>query len=220
MNARLLWCIISTFLFASISAEAQSPALRAVECERILFEGASPADANAALLERSESLVSLERWADALESLSRLRLYALSADDFPRVAYLKMLCKLRTGDCEGAYADLVQGAAEGWWPSPGERPKAKSPVTAILLSILPPAGHMYVHSADGIPVALASYASAAFTVWQALEGNWITVVLGGGSLLSMNYMRRNLQRVPFLAEEYNAAALEEYLEKELSLLEF
>ena len=147
--------IILLSLCTAFTARAQSPALRAVEYERVLFEGASPDDANFALLARAECLIGLERWADAADAIDRLRLYALDAQKLPEVTYMKALCKYKAGDPDGAYATLQEGEAQGFWTLTGQ-PGKKSPIVAAFLALNPPAGHLYVGSDKWPLVTLAS----------------------------------------------------------------
>ena len=200
-------------------AQSLSPAMQAVEYERALFEGAGADDANAALLERAQCLIGLERWADAADALDRLRLYALSEDRLPEVTYLKALCTYRAGDSAGAYAVLQEGESQGFWTLTGQ-PSRKSPVVAAFLAMNPPAGHFYVGSKKWPLVTLASYASVVFTVWQMIEGNWITAVLGGIVLVDESFVRRNVMAVPAMADQYNATAVEKYVKEQLDLLQF
>ncbi|MBO4340464.1 MAG: hypothetical protein J5835_03410 [Bacteroidales bacterium] len=211
--------IILLSLCTAFSAKAQSTALQAVQYERVLWEGASPADANAALLSRARCLMQLERWADASDAIDRLRLYALDKAALPEVTYLKALCKDRAGDIEGAYATLQEGESQGFWTLSG-KPVQKSPVLAAILAMYPPYGHLYVREKNWLPVTLASYASIGFTVWQIIEGNWITAVLGGVVLVDESFVRRNVMTVPSLAEKYNSLALEKYVKEQLDLLDF
>ena len=105
----LRWfCIIFIFRFAAFSASAQG-ALEAVEYERVLFEGASPAEANAALLSRAECLVPLGRYADAADALDRLRLFALSDSDRLRSNHLRAMILFRNGNYAGAASCLDEG---------------------------------------------------------------------------------------------------------------
>ncbi|MBQ7253479.1 MAG: hypothetical protein IJS30_02245 [Bacteroidales bacterium] len=109
----LRWfCIISIFLFAAFTTSAQS-ALEAVEYERVLYEGAAPAEANAALLSRAASLVGLQRYDDAADALDRLRLYALSDEDRLRCNHLRAVTLFRTGNYCGAVSCLDEGFPEG-----------------------------------------------------------------------------------------------------------
>ena len=212
--------IILLCLCTAFSARAQSPAMQAVLYEKALWEGASPADANDALVKRSQCLISLERWADASDALERLRLYALDPEKLPEVTYLRALCKYKAGDSEGAYATLKEGESQGFWNLGTKQPKTKSPVIAAILAMNPPQGHFYVGSRKWPLVTLASYASLAFTVWQMIEGNWITAILGGIVMVDESYVRRNVMTVPLMAEQYNAASVEKYVKEQLDMLDF
>ena len=210
---------LCTAFSGSFSGWAQSPAMQAVEYERVLFEGAGADDANAALLARARCLIGLERWADAADALDRLRLYALDASLLPEVTYLKALCRSGAGDAAGAYAVLQEGESQGFWTLNGQ-PRKKSPIVAAFLALNPPAGHLYVESKKWPLVTLASYGSVIFTAWQLIEGNWITAVLGGIVLVDESFVRRNMMAVPAMADEYNASALEKYVKEQLDLLQF
>ena len=203
----------------SVRAQSLSPAMQAVEYERVLWEGAGPADANDALLARAQCLIGLERWADAADAIDRLRLYALDAAQLPEVTYLKALCKFKGGDSEGAYAILQEGQAQGFWTLTGQ-PGKKSPFVAAFLALNPPAGHFYVGSNKWPLVTLASYGAVVFTVWQLIERNWITAILGGIVLVDESYVRRNMMAVPAMAEEYNSQSLEKYVKEQLATLSY
>jgi len=246
MRPRLFLSIISLFLCTAFSVKAQSQALQAVEYERLLFEGAGPVEANGALIGRARCLMELGRWEDALDALDRLRLYALDPAGMKDANYLKALCKYREGDYAGAVSVMDEGVgdspevlklrvlslagsrrfeeAKELWPEASalldKAPGKKSQVVAALLALIPPAGHLYTHADGGLAVAAASAASAAFWVWQALEGNWITAIVGGGLLLSETQWRRSVQAVPSKADEYNRKSMEKFLKELESVLEF
>ena len=193
--------------------------MQAVEYERVLFEGAGADDTNAALLARARCLIGLERWADAADALDRLRLYSLDAGLLPEVTYLKALCRSGSGDAAGAYAVLQEGESQGFWTLTGQ-PSRKNPVVAAFLAMNPPAGHFYVGSKKWPLVTLASYASVVFTVWQMIEGNWITAFLGGIVLVDESFVRRNVMAVPAMADQYNATAVEKYVKEQLAALSY
>ena len=210
---------LCTAFSGSFSGWAQSRAMQAVEYERALWEGVGADDANGLLLARAQCLIGLERWADAADALDRLRLYALPAERLPEITYLKALCKSGVGDSSAAYAILQEGQSQGFWTLTG-KPSQKSPIVAAFLALNPPSGHLYVGSKKWPLVTLASYGSVVFTVWQMIEGNWITAILGGIVLVDESFVRRNMMTVPALAEEYNASALEKYVKEQLDLLQF
>lgn len=105
------FCTISIFLCATFTASAQ--AIEAVEYERVLYNGASPAQANAALLGRAECLIQLQRYTDALDALDRLRLFALSAEERLTGNHLKGVSLFRTGNYAGALVCFNEGFPSG-----------------------------------------------------------------------------------------------------------
>lgn len=218
MKPRRWYFIISVFLSVVFSARAQSPALKAVQYERILFDGAGPSEANEALLSRALCLTELGRWADASDALDRLRLYALEPSQMPEVNYLKALCKYRQGDYTSAATIMAEGfpdspdaiklgtlinAATSW--------KGKNELLAAILGVYPPYGHLYTQARGGVPVTIASSCSAALWVIAAICGDWVTAIVGGGLLLSETWWRGSVQAMPAAAREYNERELAKYL---------
>lgn len=208
----------------------------------MLFEGASPAVANAALLSRAEYLLDLERYADAIDALDRLRMYALAEDDHMRASCMRTLALYRMGDYDSAAAQLGAGAAE---PSAlsvltlasvgrydealslavtlrpdreealrelfDNAPLARKEGIATMLSLLPPLGHLYIGDSAWPGVTVLSYAGAALTVWQLLEGNWVNAILGGGMLLNASYMEHNIATAPERTAAFNSERLSRFL---------
>ena len=249
---RRLLCTICIFLSVLSSVRAQSPALQAVEYERLVFEGAPAGQVNDALIGRARCLIELQRWEEASASLERLRMFAVPASMIGEVAYLKMLCLYR----QGKYNDALTIALEAALPDTPEvlrlkalvyagvrdyessyalalkvsaspeqlkklyrkAPKEKIVTAAMFLAIIPTAGNLYVHRTDRWWVSLASASSAALTVWQALEGNWISAILGGALLADTFYIDRNLRTTPAFALEYNEKSLKIFLEELEKLL--
>ena len=218
--------------------------MQAVEYERVLWEGAGPADANQALVARAECLIVLERWADAADALDRLRLYAVPPEEMPRVNWLKTLCAYRKGDYPAAYSFCREGLPDtpeamkikvlalasarqfaeakelalGIAPDPSKvkrlfrkAPTLKSEIVATYFALSPPMGHIYLNNPEGWWVTPASYASMAFAIWQIIEGNWVTAILGGGTLLDLSYMEQNVLKMQYLTAKYNSTELEKFL---------
>lgn len=215
----------------------------------MLFEGASPADANAALLGRAEYLLELGRYADALDALDRLRPYALADEEIAHSASLRMQALYRMGDYTSAAALLGQDAppssridalvlaaagrydealalAESLRPDRAEElrslfreaPSPRNEGLAAALSMLPPLGHLYLGDSSWPGVTLMSYTGAALTVWQFLEGNWVSAILSGGMLLNASYMEHNIATVPERTAAANAARLSLFLSRLEALL--
>ena len=108
----LRWCS-TIFIFLSAAFTARAQALEALEYERVLYEGAEPARANQALIGRARCLIELERYADAIDALDRIRLFALPAEDAPEVHRLQALARFRSGDWPSAAAYLQEGFPSG-----------------------------------------------------------------------------------------------------------
>lgn len=220
MKPRRWYFIISVFLLAAFSARAQSPALKAVLYERIVFEGAGPEETNDALLARALCLTELGRWADASDALDRLRLYALESVRVPEINYLKALCKYRQGDYASAATVMAEGLPDtpdaqklGYLITAASSWKGKNELLAAILGVYPPYGHLYTHAKGGVPITIASSCSAALWVVAAISGDWITAIVGGGLLLSETWWRGSVQAMPQKAREYNTRELANYLER-------
>mgnify|MGYP002625748596 FL=1 len=78
MSRIRLFCTISIFLCALFSAEAQDWEGMAVAYERAVWEGAGPEETNAALLGKAECYKQLGRYGDAVSTLARVSMWALS----------------------------------------------------------------------------------------------------------------------------------------------
>ena len=86
-------------------------------------------------------------------------------------------------------------------------PALKTEGKAALRSFLPPLGHTYTgHTAEGLYAMAADAASAGWIVWQCLEKNWITGILGGGIALNAAFMG-GMERSIGYVEEYNRDAV-------------
>lgn len=208
----------------------------------MLFEGAAPSVANAALLGRAEYLLGLDRYADALDALDRLRMYALSDESLSRATQMRTLALYRMGDYDSAAAQLGSSVtvpsglsvlvlasvrrydealslAVTLRPDREEElrglfvdaPRARKEGIATMLSLLPPLGHLYIGDASWPGVTVLSYAGAALTVWQLLEGNWVNAILGGGMLLNASYMEHNIATAPERTVAFNSERLSRFL---------
>lgn len=243
MKPRHWFCTISIFLCAVFTADAQ--ALEAVEWERVLYQGASPAEANRALISRTEALIELGRWEDAVDAMDRVRMFALSKEDALTANLLQGIAHYRMGDYSGAAGFLAEGfpdteraaiyrvlilAGNRKWPEAEmaaielrpdmqealqslfrKTPVLKKPGTAAMLSLLPPLGHAYLVDKDWFWPTIMSYGGAALTVWQVVEGNYLTGLLGGGMLLNASYMEKNIATAPERAAAVNEESLKAFL---------
>ena len=99
-----LFCTISIFLCALFSASAQDWETRAVELERIIYDGAGLEETNEALLGKAECYKQLGRYQDAVETLARVRMFALTDEERNDVLYQQELCHYLGGEFEEAAA--------------------------------------------------------------------------------------------------------------------
>lgn len=99
-----LFCIISIFLCALYSARAQDWSTRAVEYERIIYDGADLHTVNEALMGKAECYKQLGRYADASSTLLRVRMFALSEEERQAVLFQRELCYFLGGDFTQAAA--------------------------------------------------------------------------------------------------------------------
>ena len=72
--------------------------MRAVECERLIFDGADLASTNGALLKKAECYKQLGRYADASSTLERVRMFALTDEERTEVLYQQELCHFLNGE--------------------------------------------------------------------------------------------------------------------------
>ena len=214
--------IICTFLLIPISAKAQ---MAAVECERILYEGATPAEANAALLRKAQILVDAGRYADATEALDRVRMFALSPEEAARLSYFKALSLYRQKDYAAALAAIEEGTLpEGKdaqdletlvRAANGALKGNKSEFLASMLSVVPPLGQLYTQSWDKLWITPVTYGAIGLGVWQALQTNWLSAIASMVLLLEPTYVNSSFRMAASDAE----AANERFRERELRKLE-
>lgn len=72
--------------------------MRAVECERLIFDGADMAATNEALLEKAACYSRLGRYSDATATLQRIRMFALTEEERTDVMYRQELYHYMGGE--------------------------------------------------------------------------------------------------------------------------
>jgi len=100
------------------------------------------------------------------------------------------------------------------------RPKEKSARKALFLGIIPTAGHIYLERPDLWWTTVGTVASAGLAVYEAVSGNWLTAILGGGMLLNTIYVDNNLRPTESIVMKYNSESLKKFLEELETILEF
>ena len=115
--------------------------------------------------------------------------------------------------CPGVDADAVEKLFR-------KTPKAKSETTAMWLSFVPGLGQCYLGKPGAGLVSLGlTTASAAFLVWQCMDGCWITGLLGGGLLLKEFYFDRGIGRTVDSVATVNRERREAFARQLQTLLE-
>ena len=107
-----LFFTISIFLCALYSSSAQDLETLAVGYERVIFDGADLVSTNEALIAKAGCYRQLGRYAEASETLARVRLFALAPEERTAVLYQQELCHFLGGDFTQA-ASLVEEVGDG-----------------------------------------------------------------------------------------------------------
>ena len=211
----LLSCIISIFLCAAFSANGQSREewlLKAVECERIVFEG-DPLQVDSALVQKAFCQKQAGEYAAAVQTLERVQMYRLLPEEQKEVLAQKELCSLLAGDYAAAASYMDEAAsdvkttvdtmvmiANGRMP---EVVKFKKQGTVLALSFLPPLGHFYTGNyGEGLLSLGLNALSVSFTAYNIIDKCYVVGLLGGGMALNYTYMG-NFERTAFLVDKYN-----------------
>ncbi len=99
-------------------------------------------------------------------------------------------------------------------------PRGKKEKTAAFLSLVPPAGQLYLgRPGEGLLSMALNAGAAGFTAWQLAGGNWVTGLLGGGMLLMETYYKGNLNRNLSRVEKVDEDAVSAFVQSLETLLE-
>lgn len=182
--------------------------------ERIRLYQLSGEERRSVLLAKARCCYSLEDWASALGYLEESGV----AGDLPfwyavLLAYNGRYAEAETAAlrcCSADSASVAEGTEVADSVAVRElfrhTPRERKESTAAWLSLLPPLGQLYLGEPGWGALALLSTAgSAAFVLWQCLDGCWVTGLLGGGLLLKETWFDRNLIRNVEAVESANAA---------------
>lgn len=175
----------------------------AAKCERIIYDNPNPLTVNEAILKK----VSLYREAGenalALQTLQRIRMFAMSPEARKSVLIERAWLNYLLEDYEASLACLNEAGVEvdykksdlldGW--------------TAMLLTILVPAGYIYVGApVEGAVSTALNAASVAYIVFQISSGMYISGIVGGAFALNATYLGAQ-KRVATLVKDRNREAL-------------
>ena len=208
MRRTALLCLISTFLFAICNSGRAQDAVdsllfEAAKCERIVFEAPGPYELNQALLSKAELYKQAGLYKEALQTLERMRLYAVKADLRSDVILQKSLLAFLAGDYDASLSYLEELGVETDYVEP----KLKKDWVGMVLTLLVPAGYVYAGApGEGAVSTAMNAASVAWIVTQLNAGLPVTALLGGALALSYTYLGAQ-ERVAELIANHNSSKI-------------
>lgn len=163
---------------------------KALECERLIYQGLPLMDEALVLMEKAECYRQMQAFDLAVKTLDRIALYALTDSLRTEVFALRALCE---GENHSSMTTEAQSMQK----------QRKNPNTARWLSMIPGAGHFYAGKVgEGIFSLFLNAASIGFIALELSSGLYVGAFLGGGILLSQPYLG-GTERAIQLVYEYN-----------------
>ena len=194
-------CLSALFSSKAFASDARRDSLlfEAAKCERIVYEAQNPRELNSALQRKAECYKQAGLYSEACSTLERVRMFALPSSERGEVLAQKALCAFLAEDYDMAMNFLAEAGVECKY----QQPKLKSEWTAMLLTLLVPAGYIYVGAPlDGLVSTALNAASVTWAVTQISAGLPVIGILGGCLALSETYLGAQ-ERVAVLLEKYN-----------------
>lgn len=208
-------CLIFTFLSAAFSSKAEDGSARwhvqAALAERQAFEAADPLQFNDAILRKAECLETAGDYEGALETLNRLRMFALR-DKRDSVIMKKAEYAYFAEDYDASMAYLQEaGRSVGV-----AKPKLKNPYLGMGLTFLVPAGFIYVDDWAGAATYTALNAlSVGWIVLEISSQCWVSAILGGALALNVSFLGAQ-EKVALQIEKRNLRIKKETKKQALS----
>jgi len=188
---------------------------QALDYERIAYRAESTEELNDALLRKAVCYENACAWSEALETLDRVRMYALPEGERRGLMLSKAQILARCGRMDESHqmalellGSLTEAGVVSDPAAAGKRLESiyaaagngKSSDTALILSFLPPLGHFYVgRPGEGLLSMTMNASVVAFAAWQLVGGYYVTGALGGAIALERTFMGGQ-ERVLELAE--------------------
>ena len=194
-------CLSALFSSKAFASDARRDSLlfEAAKCERIVYEAQNPRELNSALQRKAECYKQAGLYSEACATLERVRMFALPSSERGGVLVQKALCAFLAEDYDMAMNFLAEAGVECKY----QQPKLKSEWTAMLLTLLVPAGYIYVGAPlDGLVSTALNAASVTWAVTQISAGLPVIGILGGCLALSETYLGAQ-ERVAILLEKHN-----------------
>lgn len=207
-------CLIFTFLCAAFSSKAEGSAewhVQAALAERQAFEAANPPQFNDALLRKAYCLEQAGDYGKALETLNRLRMFALREKrDSVTMKKAEYAFLIEDYDTSIAFLQEIGRKIEI------TRPKLKNPYVGMGLTFLVPAGFIYVDDYKGAGIyTLLNAASVGWIVLEVASGCWVNAILGGAMALNVTFLGAQ-EKVALQIEKHNLSRIKEAKREALS----
>ena len=192
--ARQLFCSICAFLSISFNAagriegDGPGPGLSAALCEMASWQSPVKAVRDSLLMEKAAYLEEGGEHARAYETLCRISNFGLDETGQRTLICWKLVAAYDAGMMEEFQALLAEASATGLIDTgamlPSGKPRRLSEDAAMLLSIIPGAGHLYAGDMAGAgKYFLLNGSIIALGTGAFLSGLYATAFLGGGLLL-------------------------------------
>ena len=194
-------CLSALFSSKACAGDVRTDSLlfEAAKCERIVYEAQNPRELNSALQRKAECYKQAGLYSEACATLERVRMFAVPSSDRVNVLVQKALCAFLAED----YDMSLNFLAEAGVPCGYTQPRLKSEWAAMFLTLLVPAGYIYVGApGEGLLSTALNAASITWAVTQTVAGLPVIGILGGCLALSETYLGAQ-ERVATLLARHN-----------------
>ena len=211
INRLFFTFICLSVAFSSRAQDSVGLRVQAAQAERQAFEAANPLQFNEAMMLKARCLERAEDYAGALESLNRLRMFALR-DKRDSVTMKKAELAYRMEDYDTSMAYLKEAGRTVDYI----QPKLKNPYVGMGLTFLVPAGFIYVNDWKGAGIyTVLNAASVGWIVLEVASQCWVNAILGGAMALNVTFLGAQ-EKVALQLEKHNLSKIKESKRQTLS----
>ena len=201
--------------------------------ERISYDASDPHSSGVALICKSHCYALCGLYSESANTLDRVDMSALSPQERNDLLMEKAVCSALSGDfgatkniCEelsaagnSEYDENLRGIfLETISFLEKNAPALKSEKKALILSFLPPFGHIYTgRTGEGLLRMAADAAAVSIGVLEAVAGNWVTAFLSCSIGLYESFWKGNahiqedIENINDAAQKAVAKSLEEHI---------
>lgn len=208
----LTFICLSAVFSSNVAGEADSLLVQAAICEKQAFDAVGPRQFNDAILAKASCYESAGCAEDALATLQRLRMFALSSGQRDSVVFVKARLSYEIEDYDSAMSYLQELGEEVEYV----KPRLKNEYAAALLTIPVPVGFAYVGDLpQGLLYTALNAASVGWIVLQIASGCYVSGILGGAMALNVTFLGAE-QKVASLLEKRNSDIVKQAKKQVLS----